>query len=60
MANLGIEGTDVVVRLSALEKLAAFRGNVRLPVKLVGRRRSSRIRGSHCAVSAVPARAGPE
>ncbi len=35
MASLVIEGTDVVVRLSALEKLAAFRGNVRLPVALV-------------------------
>jgi hypothetical protein len=35
VASLIVEGTDVVVRLSALEKLAAFRGNVRLPVSLV-------------------------
>jgi hypothetical protein len=35
VASLIVEGTDVVVRLSPLEKLAALRGNVRLPVTLV-------------------------
>jgi hypothetical protein len=35
MASLIVEGTDVVVRLSGLEKLAAFRGNVRVPAAAV-------------------------
>jgi hypothetical protein len=35
MANLTVEGTDVVVHLSGLEKLAAFRGDVRLPAASV-------------------------
>jgi hypothetical protein len=35
MANLTVEGTDVVVHLSGLEKLAAFRGDVRLPAAAV-------------------------
>jgi hypothetical protein len=35
MANLMVDGADVVVRLSGLEKLAAFRGDVRVPVASV-------------------------
>jgi hypothetical protein len=35
MASLTVEGADVVVHLSGLEKLAAFRGDVRLPVAAV-------------------------
>ncbi len=32
MADLVIEGAELVVRLNVLEKLGAFRGNVRVPV----------------------------
>jgi hypothetical protein len=35
MASVIVEGADVVVHLSGLEKLAAFRGDVRLPVAAV-------------------------
>ncbi len=31
MAHLFLDGDDLVVRLGALEKLGAFRGNVRVP-----------------------------
>ena len=35
MATLMLDGPDLVVRLSPLEKLAAFRGNVRVPLHAV-------------------------
>jgi hypothetical protein len=35
MAQLTVEGADVVVRLSRLERLAAMRGDVRLPLACV-------------------------
>jgi hypothetical protein len=35
MASLTAEGTEVVVHLSGLEKLAAFRGDVHLPAASV-------------------------
>jgi hypothetical protein len=35
VAELVIDGSDLVVRLSPLEKLGAFRGNVRVPVSAV-------------------------
>lgn len=35
MADLVIEGQDLVVKLSPLEKLAAFRGDVRVPLHSV-------------------------
>lgn len=35
MATLTIEGGDLVVRLSTLEKLGAFAGDVRVPLSLV-------------------------
>jgi hypothetical protein len=35
MAELIVEGPELVVRLSWLEKLAALRGNVRVPLRAV-------------------------
>lgn len=35
MADIVIEGEDLVVKLSPLEKLAAFRGDVRVPLNAV-------------------------
>jgi hypothetical protein len=35
VASVIVDGTDVVVHLSGLEKLAAFRGDVRLPAASV-------------------------
>jgi hypothetical protein len=35
MAELTIEGEDLVVRLSSLERLGAFRGDVRVPLSTV-------------------------
>ncbi len=35
MAEVVVEAADLVVRLSPLEKLAAFRGNVRVPLAAV-------------------------
>lgn len=35
MAKLVVEGPDLVVRLSPLEKLGAFRGDVRVPLRTV-------------------------
>lgn len=35
MATLAVEGPELVVRLSWLEKLGAFRGNVRVPLRAV-------------------------
>lgn len=35
MASLVIQGTELVVRLSQLEQLAAFRGDVRVPLSAV-------------------------
>jgi hypothetical protein len=35
VASLEVDGTDLVVRLSDLEKLAAFRSQVRVPVTSV-------------------------
>ena len=35
MADLIVEGDELVVSLSPLEKLAALRGNVRLPIRAV-------------------------
>ncbi len=35
MATVDVEGPDVVVRLSPLEKLGAMRGNVRVPLASV-------------------------
>jgi hypothetical protein len=40
MAELIVEGPELVVRLSWLEKLAALRGNVRVPLRAV---RSARV-----------------
>ena len=58
MASVIVEGADVVVHLSGLEKLAAFRGDVRLPVASVRAAPWSRTRGARCAASAARARAG--
>ncbi|HZR12799.1 MAG TPA: hypothetical protein VFC33_06065 [Acidimicrobiia bacterium] len=35
MAKLVIQGDDIVVRMSGLEKLAAFHGDVRVPLRAV-------------------------
>jgi hypothetical protein len=35
MAKLVVDGPDLVVRLSPLEKLGAFRGDVRVPLRTV-------------------------
>ena len=35
MAKLVVDGPDLVVQLSSLEKLGAFRGNVRVPLNTV-------------------------
>jgi len=35
MAELRLDGTDLVVRLSALEKLGAVRGDVRVPLRAI-------------------------
>ncbi len=35
MAELGVEGDTLVLRLSGLEKLAALRGDVRVPARAV-------------------------
>jgi uncharacterized protein len=40
VATLAVDGNDVVVRLSALEKIGALRGNIRVPL-------ASRPRGAH-------------
>jgi len=40
MAELIVEGPELVVRLSCLEKLAALRGNVRVPPRAA---RSARV-----------------
>jgi hypothetical protein len=35
MATLAVDGNDLVVRLSALEKIGALRGNIRVPLASV-------------------------
>ena len=35
MATIAVDGNDLVVRLSALEKIGALRGNIRLPLASV-------------------------
>jgi hypothetical protein len=35
MATLAVDGNDLVVRLSALEKVGALRGNIRVPLAAV-------------------------
>jgi hypothetical protein len=35
MATLAVDGNDLVVRLSALEKIGALRGNIRVPLAAV-------------------------
>ena len=35
MATIAVDGSDLVVRLSALEKIGALRGNIRLPLASV-------------------------
>jgi hypothetical protein len=35
MATLGMDGSDLVVRLSAMEKIGALRGNIRVPLACV-------------------------
>jgi hypothetical protein len=42
MADLRIEGADLVVRLSPMEKLGAFRGDVRVPLSTVTAARVSK------------------
>ena len=42
MAELVLDGSDLVVRLSRLEKLGAFRGDVRLPLAAIAAVRVSR------------------
>ena len=41
MAQLTIEGDDLVVRMNALEKLGAFHGDVRVPLRAVRNVRAS-------------------
>ena len=60
MASLIVEGTDVVVHLSGLEKLAAFRGDVRLPAASVRAVAVEPNPGAPCAASAARAPAGRE
>ncbi len=59
MADLYVEGGDLVVRLSALEKLGAMRGDVRVPLSAVtGVRVSDRpwseLRGIRAPGTGVP------
>jgi hypothetical protein len=59
MATLGVDGNDLVVRLTALEKIGALRGNVRVPltsVRAVGVSNTpwSELRGIRAAGTGLP------
>ena len=54
MAKLIIDGPDLVVGLSWLEKLGAFRGNVRVPLHAVRAAQADRTPGPRCAASSSP------
>lgn len=59
MADLTVEGRDLIVRLSSLEKLGAFRGDVRVPVSAVqavrvSDRPWSELRGLRAPGTGVP------
>jgi len=65
MATLAVDGNELVVRLSALEKIGALRGNIRVPLASVRAVRVSEtpwseLRGVRAPGTGLPKRARPQ